>query len=277
MTDQENGQTTELPTLKQLRKDLIEASETLGPREIRYLVDVYYQLQEYRKRASNQGRASAEAEPKPEPIGAVILLLDQFRGMENAIKSALDKWTDEHPMGEWAKAHVGVGPVIAAGLIAHIDPERAKTAGAVWRFAGLDPTLEWKKGQKRPYNARLKVLSWKLADSFKKQKGREGCFYGHEYERQKLVYVERNERGDYEERAKETLTTRNLGDNVTRKAYERGRLPDGRVDQMAMRWAAKLFLSHFLEEWRRQLGLPIVAPYPIAHLGHAHKIEAPTS
>lgn len=268
----ENG--NELPTLKQLRSDLIEASASLGPREIRYLVDVYYQLQEYRKRAANQGRAGGEVE---EPIGAVVLMLDQFRGMENAIKSALDKWTDNHPMGEWAKAHVGVGPVISAGLIAHIDPHRAKTAGAVWRFAGLDPTLEWNKGQKRPYNARLKVLCWKLGESFKKFHNHEGCFYGHEYERQKRVYVERNERGDYAERSAEVLETRNLGDNVTRKAYEKGRYPDGRIDAMATRWAVKLFLSHFWEEWRRQEGLEIVAPYPIAQLGHAHKIQAPES
>ncbi len=269
MTD--NGH--ELPTLTQLRADLRKAAADLGDKEIRYLVDVYYQLQEYRKRAANQGRAGGEAQ---EPIGAVVLILAQFAGMEQAIKSALDKWSDSDPLAAWAKAQHGIGPVIASGLRAHIDIERAQTAGAVWRFAGLDPTLKWSKGQKRPYNARLKVLCWKAGESFKKFHNNERCFYGHLYAERKALEVERNEAGGNSETAAKTLAERKIQDAATRAIYEAGKLPAGRLDLRATRYATKLFLAHFWEEGRRQAALPIPAPYPIAHLGHAHKIEIPT-
>lgn len=255
---------------RQLAADLRKVVGELEESEVRYLVDTYYQVQEYRKRAANQGRAAGEAE---EPAAAILLVLDQFEGMENAIRSALDRWTDEHPMGRWAKAHLGVGPVISAGLIAHIDPERATTAGAVWRFAGLDPTLEWGKGEKRPYNARLKVLAWKLSESFKKLSGREDCFYGQLYRQRKALEIERNDAG-----ANKELAAKALAEHPKHKQkaiYEQGKLPDGRLDLRAERWVVKLFLAHFWEAWRLERGLPVPSPYPIAHLGHTHTIEAP--
>lgn len=52
----------------------------------------------------------------------------------------------------------GIGPVISAGLLAHIDIHRAVTVGHIWRFAGLDPSVKWLKKTKRPWNAGLKVL-----------------------------------------------------------------------------------------------------------------------
>jgi hypothetical protein len=32
---------------------------------------------------------------------------------------------------------------LAAGLLAHIDITKAPTAGSIWRYAGLDPSIEW--------------------------------------------------------------------------------------------------------------------------------------
>jgi len=63
--------------------------------------------------------------------------------MENQIKRSLDKFTDHHPVGKWMKSIHGIGPVIAAGMLAHIDIEKAPTAGHIWRYAGLDPTVVW--------------------------------------------------------------------------------------------------------------------------------------
>jgi hypothetical protein len=256
-----------------LRSDLAEAlQDELGREEARYLVDLYYQMQEYRKATANQARAAAEAD---EPHRAISLILAEVDHLEQEIKRALDHWTDQHHMGRWAKEQYGIGPVISAGLLAHLDISRAKTAGAIWRFAGLDPTAVWKKGQKRPYNASLKTLCWKIGDSFVKFKGREECFYGHLYEERKLIEVERNESGGNAEVAAKTLEERNIKDKATIERYESGRLPDGRIDLRARRWAVKLFLAHWFEEaYREYHGEEPPAPYPIAHLGHAHRIEA---
>ena len=86
--------------------------------------------------------------------------------MEGQIKRALEKYVDNHPVGSWLTSIHGIGPVIAAGLLAHIDIARAPTVGHIWRFAGLDPTTKWEKKTRRPWNAALKVLTWKAGESF---------------------------------------------------------------------------------------------------------------
>ena len=58
---------------------------------------------------------------------------------EISIKKALDVFSDTKPEGLWAKSVVGIGPVLAAGLMAHIDIEHCPTVGHIWSFAGLNP------------------------------------------------------------------------------------------------------------------------------------------
>lgn len=139
--------------LKRLTRDLRSASVTLSKVEVRYLVDCYYQIQENRIRADGQVRSMAE-----EPHTVLLWLAEQNRTLENQIKAALDKFSAADPVGKWMRAQKGIGPVIAAGMLAHFDVSKSETAGGFWRFAGLDPTCEWKKGEKRPWNGRLKVI-----------------------------------------------------------------------------------------------------------------------
>lgn len=129
-----------LEPVTRLTKDLANAAATLSKQEARYLVDSYYAIQENRISASNQTRACTEAE---EPHSVIEWLAHQNEGLENQIKRALDKWTEAQPMGRWAKSICGIGPVLSAGLLAHIDIEKAPTVGHIWRFAGLDPTQKW--------------------------------------------------------------------------------------------------------------------------------------
>jgi hypothetical protein len=42
----------------------------------------------------------------------------------------------------------GIGPVLSAGLLAHIDLRIAVTAGCIWRYAGMDPTSKWLGGER---------------------------------------------------------------------------------------------------------------------------------
>jgi len=138
-----------------LSKDVRMAARNLRSREIRYLVDTYYQIQDYRCQLANQIRALKEA---GEPTEVVEWLYQQQYGLEQRLKSILNEWTNHNIVASWAKSITGIGPIIAAGLCAHIDITKAPTVGHIWRFAGLDPTVEWLPGQKRPWNARLKTL-----------------------------------------------------------------------------------------------------------------------
>jgi len=255
--------------IQRLTKDLREASRKLGRREVRYLVDAYYQMQEDRKRANNQVRAMSE---DGEPCAVIEWLGRQTRMLEQQIKLALDYYSRSHPLGRWARSIKGIGPVIAAGLLAHIDLERAPTVGHIWRYAGLDPTVRWERGQKRPWNARLKTLCWKIGESFVKVSGKPDAYYGQVYLQRKAYEQERNERGEYREQALERA--KQVGRNTEAyKWYSKGMLPPAHIHARAKRYAVKLFLAHYHEMGYRLMGKEPPLPYPIAVLGHAHYIR----
>lgn len=262
-----------LEAIHRARRDVVRGAANLLPTDARYVVDLYYQIQDFRKATANQLRAGGEQD---EPRDLVVWSETCFQTIEGTIQSALGQFAAANPLGRWAISQYGVGPVISAGLLSHVDIARAPTAGHVWSFAGLSPHQKWEKGKKRPWNARLKVLCWKIGDSFVKFSNREACFYGAFYKQRKAIEVARNDAGEYAEIAAQTLRERKLGDNDTRKAYENGRLPDGRIDLRARRWAVKLFLAHYHHVGYELLhGEPPPRPYTLAHQGHAHYIPPP--
>src|SRR5262244_3459946 len=121
-------------------------------REVRYLVDAYYLWQDDRKRSFAQTR---EAEAAGEPSEVIGWLAAQAKGLERELVKRLEEYTDGHPVGVWLKSVDGIGLVLAAGLLAHIEIERCPTVGHIWQFAGIagDGQKAWEKGKKRPFNA----------------------------------------------------------------------------------------------------------------------------
>jgi len=116
-------------------------AETMGDAQARYLVDQYYTYQDYRKAAANQITAT-EYEDQARPM-LLEWLTDDMGQREQRIKAYLGYYAATKPVGQWSMSIYGIGPVIAAGLLAHIDIRRAPTVGHVWRFAGQDPTQRW--------------------------------------------------------------------------------------------------------------------------------------
>lgn len=306
-----------------LTRDLRASAKLMGRDEARYLVDFYYNVQNYRIRASNQERALTES---GEPHALIAWSFGIFERFEKDVQGALHVYARNSPLGRWALTIHGIGPVIAAGLMAHIDIEKAETAGAIWRFAGLDPNLKWlgKAGAqdavdealgserftaasaekvarhvdrdlgklakmgledgeewtrkrliaalaRRPWNADLKRLCWIIGGSFVRLRHLEGDIYGKVYEERKALEVYRNERGKFAELAARTLETKKFKDKEVRAVYEAGRLPDGRIDLRARRYAVKLFLSHYhhvaYEIHHKRLP---PKPYVLEHGGHTH-------
>jgi Transposase IS116/IS110/IS902 family len=302
------------PDLERLNRDIRMATATLERREARYLVDTYYQMQDYRISTSNQGRSMGR---DAEPHLTLDFFQSQMKTLERQVHSVLDTWTTMDPLGTWAKSITGIGPVIAAGLLAHIDIEKAPTVGHIWRYAGLDPTVEWGKGEKRPWNASLKVICWKAGESFVKVSNNQNDIYGKFYVQRKEYEIERNEavyevgsglvkgamsdpnKGAYIIRDDEmvsayliegkwycggnakaaygVLRRKKIGkDTDAIKSYSVGKLPPAHIHARAKRWATKLFLAHYWETgYRLHFGTEPPLPYPIQHLNHVHRIPAP--
>ncbi|HZT29389.1 MAG TPA: transposase [Bryobacteraceae bacterium] len=260
--------------VRRLQRDLVKAAVSLSIDEARYLVDAYYAMQEHRKAAANQVRALAESK---EPHEVLRWLFEQNETVEKQIRRALNSWTDGLPAARWAKSIVGIGPVISAGLAAHIDISRCATVGRIWRFAGLDPTVEWKKGERRPWNAGLKCLCWKIGESFVKVSGRPDDFYGQLYLQRKQIEQERNEAGKFADQAPYKLERFNIGKSTDAyQAYAAGKLPPAHIHARAKRWVVKLFLAHYHHvAWTLATGTPPPKPYVISILGHADMIQPP--
>jgi hypothetical protein len=235
---------------------------------MRYLIDLYYQVQRIRITANNQVRSEPE-----ESRSALAWLAEQAHATEATLRRVMAAWAEREPEGRWLLSVRGIGPVLAAAILATFPPDQVPpTVGKWWRFAGVDPSLRWEPGQPRPYCRRAKVVLWKVADAFVKA----GGFYRALYDERKAYEIRRNERGELAGQAQETLATRRISDPETLAWYRAGKLPPGRVDLRARRWTAKLFLSHYHEViWRTRLGSPPPLPFVIARLGHADYIAPP--
>jgi len=264
----------ELEALTRLTKDIKTAASTMTADEARYLVDAYYQMQADRIRSNNQVRSLQEGD---EPHQTIAWLAANAATLERNIKSALDVYTDAQVVGRWSKSLVGIGPVLSAGLLAHIDIQKAPTVGHIWRFAGLDPTVTWAKKEKRPWNASLKTLCWKIGESFVKVSGHEDDVYGKLYLERKAKEIARNDAGELAEQAAAVLTRFKIGkDTKARAYYEAGTLPPAHLHARAKRWAVKLFLAHWhAVAYREHYGTMAPKPYVISHRDHAHEIICP--
>jgi hypothetical protein len=263
--------TPEDPVLPELDKvdRLLRKTVTALPRdEARFLVQLYYQLQEHRIATGNQASHGNE-------------LLNHYHSqiarLEKSLPPLLGKWADQDPAGAWAHAQYGIGPVLAAGLVAHIDFTKfeGRNLSSLWSFAGYNPDAEWKKGQKRPWNAELKVHMWKIGQSFVMFHKRPECLYGQLYASRKAVELARNENGAQAAAAAKVLATRNIREPKTLAIYTSGKLPAGHLDAKARRYAVKRFMSHyFTVGWEAHYGTPTPKPYVQEYLGH-HDIITP--
>ncbi len=265
-----------LPDEARLSQDLKKAASELKGDEIRYMVDTYYIIQEMRKRCENQIRALSDSGEPHDLLDWVYL---RFHTLESQVHKALSAFAEAHPVANWAMQIPGIGPVLTAGLIANIDINQCNTVGKLWAFAGQspDPKHKWRKGQKRPWNASLKRLTYLIGDCLFKTKGKDNSVYGPLFDHRKEYEQKKNDRLEYREQAAEILRTKNIGkDTDAYKWYSQGKLPPAHIQQRCCRYIAKLFLSHLWEYWYElEFKNPPPKPYPIRVLGHKHYIGRP--
>ena len=244
---------------------------SLKREEIAEMVELYGDVQQLRIQHANKERT--------EPPSELAEWLDFWNHAgETVINNALKRWVegpDSPPEAKWAYEQIGIGPVIASGLSAHIDVAKSDTISSLWKFAGQAPGFDRKtKGQKLCYNARLKTLCWKIGESWVKVSGKEGATYGKLYVDFKTEEIRRNESGHYAEAAKKELAAKSFKtDNATKKRLLEGKLSDGHLHARAKRRTVKIFLSHYWLIARKARGLSVNRPYAETILHHDGIIE----
>lgn len=121
-----------------LSKDLQKAATEMTEKQARFLVDNYYVMQKARMRYANQLKAMQE-----EPHGILLWLLEQQKTLERVLKASLHRFAKKGPVGQWLLSIDGIGPVIAAGLLAYIDIDKSPTVGSIYSYAGLNSERKW--------------------------------------------------------------------------------------------------------------------------------------
>jgi hypothetical protein len=258
---------------KAIRKEIREAFRTeliedlrLKNEQIGEAVELYYESQSLRIRFQNKERSEGPAE-----------LTDWFNYWlqigETTMFKKLEQWvrSDSSPSeAKWAFDLDGIGPVLAAGLAAHIDPSRSKYVSSLWKYAGLAPGADKPvKGIRLPYNARLKTLCYKIGESFVKVSGKDGAFYGQLYRKFKDQEIKRNIEGAYGQVAAKILQEKKWrADTLTRKRLEEGKLSDGHLHSRARRRTVKIFLQGYWLKGRESRGLPTNLPWAFGPGGH---------
>ena len=248
--------------------------------QVQALVGIYYAIQKARIGAGQRLWAhEQEVDIVSDPL-VIQRIKEDLKRLEKQTERAIHNYAKAQPLGRWVLSIDGIGPVLAGGLLAHIDVSKASSASAVWNFAGLNPDIVWIKGKKRPYNARLKTLCWKVGESFKRLEIEKGAFYARLYRERKELEVERNERGDFAEQAhkrlEECVRMRRSISDEQKKIWGSGKLQPVGLDRRAMRYAVKIFLGHYYEVGRALLyGEKDIKPWIIVHGGHRDYIPPP--
>lgn len=215
-----------------LTKDLRAAAGVMQRNQARYLIGIYLSMQASRK-ASDQKIARMEKRGLMEPHSVLEWASEKSYAVEKQILAAINMFAESEYMGRWAMGIFGVGPVVAAGLLAHIDMNSWKcahvqdqdeipcnpdaphgpeckhlpiqTAGQIWRFAGFDPTAVWEKGEKRPHNAALKQICYYAGESFIKGCNNPKSVFGKLFKDRKAFEWQRNLSGGNAEQCPKEL------------------------------------------------------------------------
>lgn len=125
-----------------------------------------------------------------------------------------------------------------------------------------------------PYNRKLKVLMWKIGESFTKVSNKPNSLYGSLYKERKAYETAKNDRLEYKDQAAAALRNNTYSKStVAYQSYIKGKLPQSQINERAKRYAEKIFLSHVFEAmYIDKHGMLPEIVYPISRLGHVDYI-----
>lgn len=220
---------------------------------VRALVEDYYDVQDVRIRSNSRIRAFKDGVSPQKILEVKEMTGDPLILIEKQIKKKIrDSVKECNIWTEWLDHIKGIGPILAGGLIANIgDIGNFDTISKLWRYSGLavgeDGRAERRKrGEKLHYNPRVKVLCWKIGESF--VKGGEG--YRELYE---------TFREEYDEKWK---TPEDCGSKGC-KNKGKGKCMKGHRYAAAKRKTVKVFLAHLYTKWRQLEKLKVRDPFII--------------
>lgn len=275
--------------------ELVAADEetALSVGEVRHLMDIFTQTQ--KRRVALQLYANAKG---PTPV--VLDMIERLQSLEKVAVRYANRALRGDPTYEWLRGIKGVGPTLAALVMAYVHPSKFPSPAAMWAYLGLSPNKGRDTGDWN-YDRRGKTIAFKLAISQIMVEGD----YRPWYDKRKAYEWEKNFRGENAKvalaRAKEygkdteaylwasgaldpakvrefladpkPFTPGRLGGLMAEPGKGVPMIPPAHVEARARRWLAKLMLDHLWQVHYYYTTGQVWVPYVIAHKGHVDRID----
>lgn len=140
--------------LAQISKKVKESVVNVRKKDLRGLIDSYYQTQKIRIgiqgqiRAINQGVDDKSNKDYVNSESAMQWLLESKKNEETQIKNMLTYYVKNQPVGRWMMDITGIGPVLAAAMLCYFDISKCDHVNQFWSYAGLNDNVNPWLGQK---------------------------------------------------------------------------------------------------------------------------------
>lgn len=198
-------------------------------------------------------RAEQHLEQVPAELRDPLLRhVGTLRACERQARESLAAFAQAHPVGRWLCAERGIGALLAAALLAHLDITRASSYRSFWRYAGLTPDAVYRTGRANGWSRELRRICYLLGECLMRARHHEESHYGPLYDAYKAQEIARNARGDYEPIAiRKVASWRSHGVSEAYSVYVSGHLPPGHLHARARRRMVKDVLAdlYYLLYW----------------------------
>jgi len=200
---------------------------------------------------------------------AFVEMYETLLGLENGMRKSIEKAVCEQPIWEkFLEPVKGVGPLMAAVILAEFDIRRADYVSSFWKYAGLDVVIVDGVGVGR-CKKKEHLIDVEYTDAKGKKATRKSITFN-PFLKTKLIGV----LGASFVKQKGSLY-REIYDGYKHRIANH---PDhiekskGHRNNMAIRYTVKIFLQDLWLAWREIEGLPVTPPYAEAKLGLKHKV-----
>jgi hypothetical protein len=283
----------------------MSAASAFENRDLKWIASAFESAQAQRIRTGEEIRAQLRSQPGGDrfvaPHGStdVEALLSRIRAGASSSPSLASlgdeyrrQWHEErdllrllserialHPAWSWLERVRGVGPSLAARLLARLDIERAPTPSSFWSYCGL-ATVAAEIYRCEHCGYELSLPAGKVVRPAHRIPGTSqpcaGALAPAEQGTRRVAQPRpsRGENAPYDREAKKLcyligISFVRQGESYRRYYNEqRARLDVAKPDWIprrrhltALRMTEKLFLAHLWLVWREKLGLPVTAPY----------------
>lgn len=217
------------------------------------------------------------------PMAVLLKNHESLEHEEKALLKDIAQICYEHPLWAWCERTRGMSDVGAMTFLGYVNPDRCKTVGHFWAYAGLTPNSRMKSGVKATFNPELKGRIYIVARNI--IMGKDPYYYTlykakKEYlaQRPDILAQQDGFKAYFECNSPDAEHSRNYLDKVVEgdkdvcpicgvprkirtveKVKKRGW--KGWVDNMAKRWLMKILTSHAVEIICKAEGKPIVSEH----------------